>query len=85
MECAHDDINAAHTSNPRFDDDIHSTRCLILYRYISVSSTTTIFLAMFVFSSVVDPELFIPDRDPTSEKFGILTLRFCTKSRLFNV
>jgi hypothetical protein len=29
---------------------------------------------MFVFSSVVDPELFFPDPDLTSEKFGILTL-----------
>jgi hypothetical protein len=31
-------------------------------------------LPRFVLSSVVDPELFIPDPNPTSEKFRILTL-----------
>jgi hypothetical protein len=61
-----------HTSNPRFDDDIHSTRCLILSLHICLFYHHNIFSHFCSKQCVVDPELFIPD--PTTDQFRIRSL-----------
>ncbi len=71
-----------HTSNPRFDDDIHSTRCLILSLHICLFYHFNIFAHVyFQFQQCCD--LWI--RNYLFRIRPQKSSRFCTKSRLFNV